>query len=123
MRYLILLKATPPATPPPPELMDAIMRLGADATAAGALLDTAGLAPSAAGARVGLTRGELSVTDGPFTEAKETISYALYQVRSKEEAVDWASRFMTLHRDLWPGWEGESEVLKVMGPEDFPNPD
>jgi hypothetical protein len=123
MRYLILLKATPPATPPPPELMDAIMKLGADATAAGALLDTAGLAPSATGARVSLTRGELSVTDGPFTEAKETISYALYQVRSKEEAVDWASRFMTLHRDLWPGWEGESEVLKVMGPEDFPNPD
>jgi hypothetical protein len=123
MRYLILLKATPPATPPPPELMDAIMKLGADATAAGALLDTAGLAPGATGARVSLTRGELSVTDGPFTEAKETISYALYQVRSKEEAVDWASRFMTLHRDLWPGWEGESEVLKVMGPEDFPNPD
>jgi hypothetical protein len=123
MRYLILLKATPPATPPPPELMDAIMKLGADATAVGALLDTAGLAPGATGARVSLTRGELSVTDGPFTEAKETISYALYQVRSKEEAVDWASRFMTLHRDLWPGWEGESEVLKVMGPEDFPNPD
>jgi hypothetical protein len=123
MRYLILLKATPPASPPPPELMDAIMKLGADATAAGALLDTAGLAPGATGARVSLTRGELSVTDGPFTEAKETISYALYQVRSKEEAVDWASRFMTLHRDLWPGWEGESEVLKVMGAEDFPNPD
>jgi len=122
MRYLILLKADQPATPPPAELMDAIMNLGAEATAAGALLDTAGLAPSAAGARVRLSGGALSVTDGPFAEAKETISYALYQVRSREEAVEWASRFLALHRDLWPGWEGEAEVLKVFGPEDFAAP-
>ena len=122
MRYLILLKGTQPTTPPPPELMDAIMKLGGEATAAGALLDTAGLAPSAAGARVGLYGGQLTVTDGPFAEAKETISYALYQVRSKEEAVEWANRFLRLHRDLWPAWEGDADVLKVMGPEDFGPP-
>ncbi|GIH15476.1 YciI family protein [Rugosimonospora africana] len=122
MRYLTLLKATQPAGPPPPELIEAIMALGAEATASGALLDTAGLAPSAAGARVNVHGGGLSVTDGPFAEAKETISYALYQVRSKDEAVEWASRFMSLHRDLWEGWEGETEVLKVMGPEDFGAP-
>jgi hypothetical protein len=122
MRYMILLKGIQPATPPPPELMEAIMKLGEEATAAGALLDTAGLAPSAAGAQVRLYGGQLSVTDGPFAEAKETISYALYQVRSKEEAVEWASRFVKLHRDLWPGWEGEADVLKVFGPEDFGNP-
>src|SRR4030088_720196 len=121
MRYRSLLKGTQPATPPPPELMDAIMKLGAEATAAGALLDTAGLAPSVAGARVRLSGGTVSVTDGPFAEAKETISYALYQVRSKEEAVEWASRFMKLHRDLWEGWEGEADVLKLFGPEDFGN--
>ena len=122
MRYLILLKAGQPATPPPPELMDAIMQLGAEATAAGALLDTAGLAPSAAGARVGLFGGRLSVTDGPFAEAKETISYALYEVRSRQEAVEWASRFLKLHRDLWDGWEGQADVLKVFGPEDIASP-
>jgi hypothetical protein len=122
MRYLTLLKANQPATPPPPELMEAIMNLGAEASAAGALLDTAGLVPSAAGARVRLSGGRLSVTDGPFAEAKETISYALYEVRSKDEAVEWASRFLTLHRDLWEGWEGDAEVLKVMGPEDFAKP-
>jgi hypothetical protein len=122
MRYLTLLRATQPATPPPPELMDAIMKLGGEATAAGALLDQAGLAPSAAGARVRLYGSELSVTDGPFAEAKETISYAVYEVRSKDEAVEWASRFVKLHRDLWPGWEGEVDVLKVMGPEDFGTP-
>ncbi|BCJ46275.1 hypothetical protein GCM10010168_52260 [Actinoplanes ianthinogenes] len=122
MRYLIMLKAVPPPAPPPPALMEAIMKLGADATAAGALLDTAGLAPSAAGARVSLAGGQLSVTDGPFAEAKETISYALYEVRSKQEAVEWASRFLVLHRDLWPGWEGDAEVLKVFGPDDFGPP-
>jgi hypothetical protein len=122
MRYMVLLKAAQPSSPPPPDLMEAIAKLGEEATKAGALLDTAGLAPSAQGARVQLTGGRLSVTDGPFTEAKEMISYALYQVRTKEEAVEWASRFMRLHRDLWEGWEGEAEVLRVFGPEDFAPP-
>jgi hypothetical protein len=122
MRYMILLRGTQPATPPPAGLMEAIMTLGAEATAAGALLDTAGLAPSIAGAQVRLYGGRLSVTDGPFAEAKETISYALYEVRSKQEAVEWASRFLALHRDMWPGWEGDAEILKVFGPEDFGPP-
>jgi hypothetical protein len=122
MRYLILLKGTQPDTPPPPELMEAIMQLGDEATKAGALLDTAGLAPSTAGARVQLAGGALSVTDGPFAEAKEMISYALYEVRSKEEAVEWATRFMKLHRDHWAGWQGEADVLRVFGPEDFGPP-
>ncbi|MCC5576722.1 hypothetical protein IMZ11_13880, partial [Microtetraspora sp. AC03309] len=102
MRYMIILNVTTqPATPPPAELMEAIAKLGEEATKAGALLDTAGLAPSAQGARVELTGGKLSVTDGPFAEAKELISYALYQVRSKEEAIEWTSRFLKIHRDHW----------------------
>ncbi|MGZ4613557.1 MAG: YciI family protein [Kineosporiaceae bacterium] len=119
MRYVVLLKGTQPAGPPPESLMSAIMDLGAEAAAAGALVDTAGLAPSVAGARVTLTGGHLGVVDGPFTEAKEFISYAVYEVRSKDEAVEWASRFLRLHAEHWPGWEGECDVLKVMGPEDF----
>ena len=115
MRYLALLKAAQPSTPPPAELMEAIAKLGEEATRAGVLLDTAGLAPSASGARVQLSDGRLSVTDGPFTEAKELISYALYQARSKEEVVEWTSRFMKLHRDLWEGWDGEAEILQVFG--------
>ncbi|MEW9528300.1 YciI family protein [Microbispora sp. NPDC049125] len=122
MRYLVLLRADQPATPPPAELMEAIMALGMEATSAGALLDNAGLAPSASGARVELSKEGLSVTDGPFTEAKEMISYALYQVRSREEAVEWTSRFMRLHQDLWEGWQGEADVLRVFGPEDFAPP-
>jgi len=122
MRYLMLLRGVQPDTPPPAELMAAIMALGDEATKAGVLLDTAGLAPSAAGARVGLAGGQLSVTDGPFTEAKELISYALYDVRSKEDAIEWAGRFMKLHRDMWPGWQGETDILRVFGPEDFVPP-
>ncbi len=122
MRYLILLSGTQPTDTPPPELMEAITKLGGEATGSGAMLDMGGLAPSAMGARVEVSGGSLTVTDGPFAEAKEMISYAVYQVRSKEEAVEWASRFMNLHKDLWPGWEGESQVLKVFGPEDFAAP-
>ena len=122
MRYMILLKGTQPAEPPPPGLMEAIMKLGEEATAAGALLDTAGLAPSIAGATVQLSGGHLSVVDGPFAEAKEFISYALYEVRSKAEAVEWASRFLRLHQEMWPGWDGDADVLGVFGPEDFAPP-
>jgi hypothetical protein len=111
MRYMMLLSGTNPSTPPPPELFEAIMKLGGEATQAGVLLDTAGLLPSASGARV-------SLAGGPFTESKELISYALYDVRSREDAVEWASRFVRLHRDLWPGWEGQTDILQVMGPQD-----
>jgi hypothetical protein len=123
MRYLVLLKAlTTPDNPPPPELMAAIMALGEDAKNAGVLLDTQGLQPSAAGSRVSLTGGQLSAADGPFTESKELISYALYEVRAMEDAVEWTNRFLKLHSELWPGWEGEADVLKVFGPEDFAPP-
>jgi hypothetical protein len=117
MRYMMLLSGTNPPGPPPPELFEAIMKLGGEATQAGVLLDTAGLLPSASGARVSLAGGKLMVTDGPFTESKELISYALYEVRSKEEAFEWASRFMKVQRDLWPGWEGRTDILQVMGPQ------
>jgi hypothetical protein len=123
MRYLVLLKAlSTPTSPPSPDLMAAIMTLGEDAKNAGVLLDTQGLQPSAAGSRVSLVQGSLTAADGPFTESKELISYALYDVRSKEDAVEWTNRFLRLHHELWPGWEGEADVLKVFGPEDFAPP-
>ena len=121
MRYIVLLKA-PQIVPPPPKLMEAIMQLGEEATAAGALLDNAGLVQGATSAHIRVSGGTLSVTDGPFAETKEFISYAQYEVRSKEEAVQWASRFMKLHQELVPGWEGECDVVKVFGPEDFGPP-
>lgn len=120
MRYVVILSGTNPQTPPPPELFEGIMKLGEDATKAGAMLENAGLAPSALGARVAVAGGELSATDGPFTETKELISYAVYEVRTKEEVIEWTSRFLQLHRDLWEGWEGQAEIRQVFTPEDMP---
>ena len=108
MRYMMLLSGTNPSTPPPPSCSRRSSKLGGEATEAGVLLDTAGLLPRAQqGARVWLAGGKVTVTDGPFTESKEMISYALYEVRSKEEAMEWASRFIKVHRDHWAGWEGK----------------
>jgi hypothetical protein len=95
-------------------LMAAIAKLGEEATRAGALVETGGLHPSVMGARVRLSAGKLVVTDGPFAETKELIGgYAVYDVTSKQEAIEWTSRFMQLHKDHWPGWEGESEIRQI----------
>jgi hypothetical protein len=118
MRYFVILSGDQPSTPPPPELMEGIMQLGMEAGQAGAMLDNAGLAPSALGARVTVAGGELSITDGPFAETKELISYALWETRSKEEAVEWTRRFMKLHLDNWEGWEGKAEIRQIFEPGD-----
>jgi hypothetical protein len=120
MQYVVILSGTNPQTPPPPALFEGIMKLGEDATKAGALVENAGLAPSALGARVTIAGGELSATDGPFAETKELISYAVYDVRTKEEVVEWTSRFMKLHQDLWQGWEGQAEIRQIFTPEGMP---
>ncbi len=113
MRYLAVLFASQPDTPPSPELFEAIMTLGQEATAAGVMLDMGGLLTQTR-TDVTVQSGDLSVLDGPFTETKELVSYVVYEVRSKEDAVEWTRRFMDLHRDLWPGWTGTSQVVQVM---------
>jgi hypothetical protein len=122
MRFLTMVKSdeSMPAGPPPPELMAGIAELGERAAKDGTLLDQGGLLPTATGALVRVSGGKVTVVDGPFTEAKEVIGgYAMWQVRTKEEAVEAARRFMELHADLWPGYEGVCEVRQVMDPADF----
>ncbi len=117
MRHLVLLSATAtPDTPPPPDLFQAILQLGAEAAAAGVLLDQSGLLPSSEGALVALRHGDIHVSDGPFAESKEIVSYALYETRTRAEAVEWTERFLRLHRDLWAGYEGEAQVLALFAP-------
>ncbi len=100
--------------------MDAIDKLTAES--AGAMVAGGGLAPAAATTRVRLTRGALMTIDGPFSEAKEVIGgFAIFDFKSKQEAIESAQRFMDLHRIHWPGWEGETEVRQIFGPEDFPS--
>jgi hypothetical protein len=107
---------------PPKELMDAIGKLAEDAAKAGTMLGSGGLLPTATGARVRLAGSKISVTDGPFAEAKEIIGgYAQFELKSKEEAVQSAVKFMELHKKYWPAWEGETEVRQMMEPGDFPH--
>ncbi len=120
MRFMMIVKHAEKQGPPPQPLMDAIAKLGEDEAKAGTMLGSGGLGPTALGARVRLSKGQVTVTDGPFTEAKEVVGgYAQFELKSKEEAVESAVRFMELHKKHWPGWEGETEVRQMYGPEDF----
>jgi hypothetical protein len=70
---------------------------------------------------VRVSGGELSVLDGPFAEGKEVVGgYGIVEAASREEAVEGAVWLMNMHREHWPGWEGEVEVRQILGPEDFP---
>jgi hypothetical protein len=120
MRFMMIVKHAEKQGPPPKQLMDAIAKLADEEAKAGTMLGSGGLAPTALGARVRLSGGKVSVTDGPFAETKEVIGgYAQFELKSKEEAIESAIRFMELHKKHWPGWEGETEVRQMFGPEDF----
>jgi hypothetical protein len=96
---------------PPPALMTAMGHFVEKSLKDGILVDTGGLLPSKDGVRVRLEHGNITVTDGPFTESKEVIGgWAILQTDSKSEAVRIATEFMELHRKYWPGFDGESEL-------------
>ena len=120
MRFMMLVKSAESSSLPPKQLMDAIARLAEDAAKAGRMLGSGGLAPTAQSSRVRLSGGQLTVVDGPFAETKEVVGgYAQFEFKSKREAIDSAMQFMDLHRQYWPGWEGETEIRQIYGPEDF----
>jgi hypothetical protein len=111
MRFLMVHKldeSKPDAFSPPPEVFAKMGALMEEMSRAGVLLAADGVLPSAFGARVRYTGGQRTVTDGPFTEAKEVIAgFALIQARSKEEAIEWSSRFAEIVGDV------EVEVRQV----------
>jgi len=98
MRFMMLMipkgyeKAEPGATPDA-KAVAAMMKYNESLQKAGVLLALDGLHPPSAGSRVSFPGGKPTVTDGPFTETKETLGgYWMIQVKSKDEAVEWASR-------------------------------
>jgi len=120
MKFMMIVKSAERSGYPPKELMDAIDKLSEEANKAGTMIGGGGLGPTALGARVRLSGGKITVTDGPFTEAKEIVGgYAQFELNSKQEAIEGALRFMELHKKHWPGWEGETEIRQMFGPEDF----
>src|SRR5262245_10150282 len=119
MKFLTFIRSSEAyrESPPPAALMEAMGQFIEKSRKDGTLVDTGGLLPSATGARVRLTNGQITVTDGPFAETKEVIGgWAILEVSSKAEAVRVATEFMELHRKYWPGFEGESEVRLMFDP-------
>jgi hypothetical protein len=96
MRFMMAIKsdeATESGQMPPQEGIDAMIRYNEELVKAGVLLAAEGLHPSSKGAKVVFTDGRPTVTDGPFTEAKELIAgFWIIQVSSREEALEWAKR-------------------------------
>ena len=99
-------------TPPSPELMAEMGKFIEEATRAGVVVTTGALQPTST--RLRLSGGTFSVTDGPYIEAKELLGgFAVIRVNSLEEAIEWAKRFRQIVG------EGESELVRLFGPEDF----
>ena len=104
MKFLMvhrLDETRPDAYAPGPEVYAGLGRLMGEMTRAGVLLAAEGVLPSSTGAKVRVSGGRRTVTDGPFAEAKEVIGgFALIQVRSKDEAIEWAGRFADVIGDV-----------------------
>lgn len=113
MRFMMFIKHTEDyrMEEVPQSLFGAMGEFVGEAMKTGAIVDTAGLQLTAKGKRVRLTRGKITVTDGPFAETKEVVGgYALVEASSYDEALALATRFMDLHRIHWPKFEGECEI-------------
>jgi hypothetical protein len=122
MRYMMIVSSTEnlaASGPPPAALVEAIEKLAEEAVRKGTMVSFGGLKPTSSGARMRITNGKIIMTDGPFTESKEVIGgFSIYNVASKEAALEEAGKFMELHRAHWPGWEGEIEIRQMYEEED-----
>ncbi len=116
MRYIFLTSGAETGAPPPPAMIEAIEQLTEQEIAAGRMLARGGLMPTAMGARIVSRRGTLKLSDGPFTETKEVLGgFAIFEFATREDALAAAHRFMELHRQHWPEWEGVCEVRPMFG--------
>jgi hypothetical protein len=118
MRFMILIKATKDSEAgvmPSEQLLTEMGKFNEELVKAGVMLAGEGLHPSSKGARVRFSGGKRTVIDGPFTETKELLAgFWLWQVKSKEEAIEWVKRCPNPHSE-----ETEVEIRQVFEAEDF----
>ncbi|MCI0349583.1 MAG: YciI family protein [Acidobacteriales bacterium] len=118
MRFMVIVKATKDSEAgvmPSEKLLTEMGKFNAELANAGVILAGEGLHPSSKGARVTFKGEERIVTDGPFAETKELVAgYWVWQVKSKQEAVDWAKRCPNPHND-----GGVLEIRQLFEAEDF----
>jgi hypothetical protein len=119
MRFMMIVKATKDSEAgamPEEKLMAAMATYHEELVKAGVLLDASGLQPSTKGWRVKFAGGKRTVVDGPFAEAKELIAgYTIIQVKSREEALEWAKRMPNPAGEK----DGEIEIRQLFELEDF----
>jgi hypothetical protein len=127
MRFMMIVKGSKDSEAgvmPDEQTLTRMGKYNEELVKAGVMLDGTGLAPSSQGARIRFSAGgKRSVIDGPFTEAKELVAgYWLIQVKSKEEAIEWAKR-IPFEPDPKTGIEPEVELRRLFELEDFaPSP-
>jgi len=118
MRFMVLIKANADSEAgvmPSTELLSEMTQFNEELVKAGVMLGGEGLHPSSKGARIKFSGNQRTVIDGPFAEAKELIAgYWIWQVRSKEEAIEWVKRIPNP-----TGEESEVELRQVFDAEDF----
>src|SRR5687767_2171383 len=119
MRFMVIVKAnkdTEAGVMPSEELLREMGNYNEELVKAGVMLSGEGLQPSSKGARVKFSGDKRTVIDGPFAETKELIAgYWLWQVKSKEEAIEWVKRCP----NPFPGKESEIEIRQVFETDDF----
>lgn len=120
MRFMMIVKANKDSEAgkmPGEELLSAMGKYNDELMKAGVLVDLSGLHPSSKGARIKFSGGKRTVIDGPFAETKELIAgFWIIQVKSKEEAIEWAKRVPGPHGE---DAEGEIEIRQLFELEDF----
>jgi hypothetical protein len=120
MRFLMMVKASKDSETgvmPDERLISSMMKYNEEMAKAGVLLDLAGLQPSSKGARIKFSRRERTVIEGPFPHTEELIAgYWLIQVKSKEEAIEWAKRCPPPHGEAA---ESEIELRPLFELDDF----
>src|SRR5215831_19023682 len=118
MRFMMIVKADADyeaGRPFDPALLDAVGKFSEQKAKTGVLIQQGGLLPSSAGARVRVSGGKMSVTDGPFAETKELVGgFAILEAASRDEAIRLGKEFMQLHVDvLGKSYEGTLEIRQM----------
>jgi hypothetical protein len=121
MRYLCFVKMDEAEADPPAALMEAMGEHAGQGFASGMLVDAGGLYGVADAVEFRVSAGHLSVTDGPYAEAKEVIGgWAIIKVDSEEEARAEGQKMADLHLEHWPTWEGAIELRRISEPDEAP---
>ena len=119
MRFIVIVKATPDSEAgimPSEKMLSEMTKYNEELVKNGVMLAGEGLQPSSKGARVRFTGDKRTVIDGPFSETKELIAgFWIFQVKSKEEAIEWVKRAPHPH----PGHDTEIEIRQIFDAADF----